>query len=178
MAEKNPFLPPRWFIRAAWQIHRKLYQFSGGRFGLRRPNDKTYGLMRVTTIGRRSGLERPVMLGYYEDGPNLVTMAMNGWGAPEPAWWLNLQAQPDVVAVLPERRNVWLPAGRLKAKNENDCGLVGPKSTVALMTTLRCVQPKPPLLCSNPARRRYRPRASPGELQSRHVPRRHQILEA
>lgn len=22
-------------------------------------------------------------------------MAMNGWGAAEPAWWLNLQAQPD-----------------------------------------------------------------------------------
>ena len=36
------------------------------------------------------------ILGYYEDGPNLVTMAMNGWGAPEPAWWLNLQAQPNV----------------------------------------------------------------------------------
>ena len=34
------------------------------------------------------------ILGYYEDGPNLVTMAMNGWGEPEPAWWLNLQAQP------------------------------------------------------------------------------------
>ncbi len=34
------------------------------------------------------------MIGYYLDGANLVTMAMNGWGAPEPAWWLNLQAQP------------------------------------------------------------------------------------
>jgi Domain of unknown function (DUF385). len=22
-------------------------------------------------------------------------MAMNGWGAAEPAWWLNLQAHPD-----------------------------------------------------------------------------------
>jgi F420H(2)-dependent quinone reductase len=36
-----------------------------------------------------------VILGYYEDGPNLVTMAMNGWGDSEPAWWLNLQAKPD-----------------------------------------------------------------------------------
>jgi deazaflavin-dependent oxidoreductase (nitroreductase family) len=36
-----------------------------------------------------------VLLGYYEDGPNLVTLAMNGWAAPEPAWWLNLQAHPD-----------------------------------------------------------------------------------
>jgi F420H(2)-dependent quinone reductase len=35
-----------------------------------------------------------VIVGYYEDGPNLVSMAMNGWGAAEPAWWLNLQAHP------------------------------------------------------------------------------------
>jgi len=35
-----------------------------------------------------------VILGYFEDGANLVTMAMNGWGEGEPAWWLNLQAEP------------------------------------------------------------------------------------
>jgi hypothetical protein len=29
-----------------------------------------------------------------------VTMAMNGWGDPEPAWWLNLQAHPDTVVEL------------------------------------------------------------------------------
>ena len=34
------------------------------------------------------------MVGYYEDGPNLVTLAMNGWADSEPAWWLNLQANP------------------------------------------------------------------------------------
>jgi hypothetical protein len=37
-------------------------------------------------------------VGYLEDGPNLVTMAMNGWGAAEPAWWLNLQDDPNAVA--------------------------------------------------------------------------------
>ncbi len=52
--------------------------------------------MRLTTVGRRTGIERSVMVGYFEDGPNLVTMAMNGWGEGEPAWWLNLQAHPDV----------------------------------------------------------------------------------
>ena len=36
-----------------------------------------------------------MILGYVEDGPALVTMAMNGWGEADPAWWLNLQAQPD-----------------------------------------------------------------------------------
>jgi F420H(2)-dependent quinone reductase len=52
--------------------------------------------MRLTTVGRRTGRARSVVLGYLEDGPNLVTMAMNGWGEEEPAWWLNLQAHPDV----------------------------------------------------------------------------------
>jgi deazaflavin-dependent oxidoreductase (nitroreductase family) len=36
------------------------------------------------------------MVGYFEDGPNLVTLAMNGWAEGDPAWWLNLQAHPDV----------------------------------------------------------------------------------
>lgn len=90
----SPFLPPRWIIRTAWRIHRGLFRASRGRFGLRRPSTKTYGLMWVTITGRRSGQPRPVMLGYVDDGPNLVTMAMNGWGAPEPQWWLNLQANP------------------------------------------------------------------------------------
>jgi deazaflavin-dependent oxidoreductase (nitroreductase family) len=56
--------------------------------------------MRLTTIGRHSGKPRSAILGYYEDGDNLVTLAMNGWAAPEPAWWLNLQAQPDVTVDL------------------------------------------------------------------------------
>ena len=38
------------------------------------------------------------MVGYFEDGPNLVTLAMNGWGAAEPAWWLNLLDDPVAIA--------------------------------------------------------------------------------
>jgi hypothetical protein len=38
----------------------------------------------------------PVVVGYFVDGPNLVTLAMNGWDSTEPAWWLNLQAHPEV----------------------------------------------------------------------------------
>jgi deazaflavin-dependent oxidoreductase (nitroreductase family) len=41
-----------------------------------------------------------VILGYVEDGPNLVAMAMNGWDAAEPAWWLNLQTHPDAIVEL------------------------------------------------------------------------------
>lgn len=99
-SQKSPFLPPRWVIRTAWRIHRGLFRLSRGRFGLRRPKGDTYGLMWVTVTGRRSGQPRPIMLGYFEDGANLVTMAMNGWGAPEPQWWLNLQAEPQAEVTL------------------------------------------------------------------------------
>lgn len=51
--------------------------------------------MHLTTIGRRSGQERSVILGYLLDGPNLCTLAMNGWADGEPAWWLNLQARSE-----------------------------------------------------------------------------------
>ena len=101
MASSSPFLPPRWFIRAAWAVHRAIYRMSGGRFGLRPPT-KTYGTLRIHTIGRRTGAKRIAILGYFEDGPNLFTLAMNGWGEPEPAWWLNLQAHPEATIDLPE----------------------------------------------------------------------------
>ena len=101
-AERKPSLPPRWVIRAAWLVHRALYRLTGGRFGLRRPSGKTYGMMRIDTTGRKSGAKRTAILGYYEDGPNLYTLAMNGWGEPEPAWWLNLQAHPDATVELPD----------------------------------------------------------------------------
>ena len=93
-------LPPRWFMRLAWRSHRRLFAFSGGRLGLWRPKPGGWGAMRLTTIGRRSGQVRPVIVGYFEDGPNLVTMAMNGWGDAEPAWWLNLQEHPEITVDL------------------------------------------------------------------------------
>jgi deazaflavin-dependent oxidoreductase (nitroreductase family) len=92
--EASPRLPPPWFIRAAWRIHRGVYRLTGGRLGLWRPTAGKWGALRLHTTGRRSGAERVAILGYYEDGPNLVTMAMNGWMDGEPAWWLNLQQSP------------------------------------------------------------------------------------
>ena len=96
----EPRLPPRWFIRVAWAVHRALYWITGGRLGLRKPTPAKWGMMRLRTVGRRSGTPRAAILGYFEDGPDLVTMAMNGWGEREPAWWLNLQSQPDITVEL------------------------------------------------------------------------------
>lgn len=93
-------LPPRWFIRAFWAAHRMLCRVSGGRLGLWRPTPRRWGAARLTTTGRRTGQPRSVIVGYYEDGPNLVLLAMNGWADSEPAWWLNLRAHPDATVDL------------------------------------------------------------------------------
>ena len=81
-------------------MHRGLYRISGGRFLWAPSNKRGYGALRLTTTGRTSGQERSVILGYLEDGPNLVTLAMNGWIEGHPAWWLNLEAQPEAVVRL------------------------------------------------------------------------------
>ena len=92
---KRPWLPPRWVVRLAWHVHRGLYRVSRGRVGLWRPKGNRYGTLRLTTTGRRTGAERSVILGYIQDGPRMVTLAMNGWAEGEPSWWLNLQAHPE-----------------------------------------------------------------------------------
>ena len=97
---KPPKVPPKWFVHVAWRVHRALYRVSGGRFLWTPASKRGWGAMRLTTVGRTSGKERGVIIGYLEDGPNLVGMAMNGWQEGAPGWWLNLQAQPEAVVRL------------------------------------------------------------------------------
>ncbi len=99
-SDKSASLPPRWFIRSFWAGQRAVYSVTGGRLGLRRATATRWGMLRLRTVGRHSGKERSAILGYVEDGADLVTMAMNGWADAEPAWWLNLQAHPDVTVDL------------------------------------------------------------------------------
>jgi deazaflavin-dependent oxidoreductase (nitroreductase family) len=82
-------------VVGAWYAHRAILRLTGGRRGLWRSAPGKWGTFVLHTVGRRSGKPREAILGYIEDGPNLVTLAMNGWADPEPAWWHNLQAQPD-----------------------------------------------------------------------------------
>ena len=115
-------LPPRWFVVTAWHVHRWMVRATRGRKGLWPPRPGKWGALRLTTTGRRSGEPRSVIVGYLDDGPNLISLAMNGWGAGEPAWWLNLQAHPEAIvelgrgirrevlgraAVGPEREQLW-----------------------------------------------------------------------
>ena len=117
-SEEPARIPPRWFIRSAWAFHRALYRITGGHFGLWRPRSKGWGTMHLTTIGRRSGAERGVIPGYFEDGNRYVTLAMNGWADPEPAWWLNLQAHPEARLVVAGRQ--YTVRGRAATAGERD----------------------------------------------------------
>ena len=97
---RSPSMPPPWFVHLAWRVHRALYRVSGGRFLWTPASKRGWGALRLTTTGRRTGRERSVILGYLEDGPDLVVLAMNGWDPGHPAWWLNLEAHPEAVVRL------------------------------------------------------------------------------
>jgi len=68
---RPPKLPPPWFIHTFWRVHRALYRLSRGRFLWTTSSKRGWGALRLTTIGRKSGRERSVIVGYIEDGPNL-----------------------------------------------------------------------------------------------------------
>ena len=125
---RRAWLPPRWFVVLFWHGHRALARVTCGRLGLWRPKPDGWGALRLTTAGRRTGRPRQVLVGYVEDGRNLVTMAMNGWGAAEPAWWLNLQAHPDATA---QTRDGARRSGRAgpRETSASGCGPAGPRST-------------------------------------------------
>jgi F420H(2)-dependent quinone reductase len=102
-APRAPKHPPAWFVHLGWRVHRALYRLSGGRFLWTTSNKRGWGSLRLTTIGRKSGEERSVIIGYLEDGPNLISIAMNGWDDGHPSWWLNLEAHPDSMVRLTDQ---------------------------------------------------------------------------
>ena len=95
-----PALPPTWFKHLFWRVHRCAYRFLGERVLWTPKSKRGWGAMHLTTIGRRSGERREVIVGYIEDDASPVVLAMNGWDEGEPAWWLNLETHPDAVIQL------------------------------------------------------------------------------
>ncbi len=79
-------------------IHRAVFNASKGQiFG------KAFGMLIVelVTTGRRSGKERSTMLAVpIVDGSRLVLVASFGGDDRHPAWYLNLQANPEVRATI------------------------------------------------------------------------------
>jgi F420H(2)-dependent quinone reductase len=130
LATRTPRVPPPWFVHTAWRVHRGLYRLSRGRFLWTTSNKRGWGALQLTTIGRKSGQERSVIVGYLEDGPNLVALAMNGWDEGHPAWWLNLEAHSDAVVRLaggqPRRVRARAASGRERERLWRQWSAVNP----------------------------------------------------
>ena len=68
--------------------HVSLYRRTGGKVG----NGKSF--LILTTIGRKSGIERDTPLFFFPDEGRFIVIASNGGAPKHPTWWLNLQSNP------------------------------------------------------------------------------------
>jgi deazaflavin-dependent oxidoreductase (nitroreductase family) len=88
-------------VRSRSQLHRRIYQATGGRIGRRLVRND---MLLLTTVGRRTGREHIVPLLYLRDGSTFVVIASFGGRDRHPEWYLNLLVEPEVeVQVAGER---------------------------------------------------------------------------
>jgi deazaflavin-dependent oxidoreductase (nitroreductase family) len=94
-------MPSDFTLKTMNRVHRVLLKVSGGRIG------RKLGVMPVVelaTIGRKSGNTHTVLLtSPVQEGDTVVLVASRGGDDHHPAWFLNLQAQPDVEAAVGSR---------------------------------------------------------------------------
>ncbi len=93
MARGRPYgrmisTPQMWIAR----LHAAVFRATGGRIGGRMMNSPV--LLLVTT-GRKSGRQRTTPLLYLRDGAGYAIVASNGGTSADPAWSLNLRADPE-----------------------------------------------------------------------------------
>jgi deazaflavin-dependent oxidoreductase (nitroreductase family) len=75
-------------------IHRAVYDLTKGKLG-----GRTMGMpvLKLTTVGRKSGEHRTTMLTTpLVDGDDVILVASFGGDERNPAWYLNLVAEPEV----------------------------------------------------------------------------------
>ena len=88
----------KFWLKIVPPMHIKLYRWTGGLIGGSMAGVK---MLLLTTIGRKSGLERTSPLLFIEDDhPDhagaLIIVASKGGAPKHPAWYLNLTANPEV----------------------------------------------------------------------------------
>ena len=87
-------MPHDFTLKAMNAVHRGLRTISGGHLGWEAAH---MPVLELTTIGRKSGERRSVMLtSPYQEGDTLVIVASRGGDDHHPAWFLNLEANPAV----------------------------------------------------------------------------------
>lgn len=84
--------------RAFSSFHARMFRLSKGR-----ASNPKWPMLVLTVAGRKTGKSRDVPLVYLEDNGRYVVAAAYGGSDVNPAWWLNLQANPDASALVDNR---------------------------------------------------------------------------
>ena len=88
-------MPSDLSMRVINRLHRATLRATGGRVGARLRGMR---VVELTTVGRKSGEPRTVMLTSPLQEGKVVVVVASKWGDDRPpAWLLNLQSQPDVL---------------------------------------------------------------------------------
>jgi len=80
------------------RVHVALFRATKGRVA---SSMEGIQLLLLTTTGRKTGKKRTVPVMYFEDGGRRFIVASAGGNAKHPAWYANLQANPEVVVEVP-----------------------------------------------------------------------------
>jgi deazaflavin-dependent oxidoreductase (nitroreductase family) len=87
-------MPTDFTVKTMNAIHRGILKISGGKAGW---HVSDMPVLKLTTIGRKSGQPRTVMLtSPIQEGTTLVVVASRGGDDIHPAWFLNLRDNPQV----------------------------------------------------------------------------------
>lgn len=79
--------------RAFSSIHATIFRLSNGR-----ASNPKWPMLVLTVTGRKTGKTRDVPLVYIDDDGRYVVAAAYGGSDVDPAWWRNLQANPEASA--------------------------------------------------------------------------------
>ena len=87
-------MPSDLLLKTMNAVHRAAIKVTAGRIGWRAGS---MPVLELTTIGRKSGQRRSVLLtSPVQEGATLVIVASRGGDDTNPAWFLNLRDRPDV----------------------------------------------------------------------------------
>lgn len=81
--------------RAFSGLHAKMFRLTKGR-----ASNPKWPMLVLTVTGRKTGKSRDVPLVYLEDNGRYAVAAAYGGSDANPAWWLNLQANPEASALV------------------------------------------------------------------------------
>jgi deazaflavin-dependent oxidoreductase (nitroreductase family) len=119
-------MPSDWQLNLMNDIHKGLLKLTGGRAGWH-----VLGMpaLELTTIGRKSGQPRTVMLtSPTQEGNAIVIVASRGGDDQHPSWFLNLRDHPDVTVAYAGKAKVPM---RARIASPDERATLWPRVTAA-----------------------------------------------